>query len=320
MATIARNDPCPCGSGKKFKNCCLPKQSTNSGDHEPSALQEKAVLAYKSMSEKKWEDAICDFKECLQENPGSFEILQAIAGCYDGAEDYLMAAEFHEKSLANAYESKKPLILYRLGVSRACAGRIEKAYESFEQALALFQKSEEKEAVRKILSELSAIMAGDKTPQSFLIQAQLQRVFSDFEDEDYEQAAARLERISNFDPDNSSFFYILGVAYTFLKKEEAALNCFEKTVQLDPEYVTAYYNMGQIYLIVKRDFSLALNCFDRAIAYRENYIGAHHQKGIAYEMLGDMAKAIECWRRTLDLDPNNTQALENIERVQKSLG
>ncbi|MFQ5796612.1 MAG: SEC-C metal-binding domain-containing protein, partial [Candidatus Bipolaricaulia bacterium] len=22
---IGRNDPCPCGSGKKYKKCCLPK-------------------------------------------------------------------------------------------------------------------------------------------------------------------------------------------------------------------------------------------------------------------------------------------------------
>ena len=25
---IQRNDPCPCGSGKKFKNCCFGKKST----------------------------------------------------------------------------------------------------------------------------------------------------------------------------------------------------------------------------------------------------------------------------------------------------
>ena len=23
MQKIGRNDPCPCGSGKKYKNCCL---------------------------------------------------------------------------------------------------------------------------------------------------------------------------------------------------------------------------------------------------------------------------------------------------------
>jgi SEC-C motif len=26
MGKIGRNDPCPCGSGKKFKKCCLPLQ------------------------------------------------------------------------------------------------------------------------------------------------------------------------------------------------------------------------------------------------------------------------------------------------------
>ena len=27
---ISRNDPCPCGSGKKFKRCCLPKEQAAS--------------------------------------------------------------------------------------------------------------------------------------------------------------------------------------------------------------------------------------------------------------------------------------------------
>jgi uncharacterized protein YecA (UPF0149 family) len=25
--TVGRNDPCPCGSGKKYKNCCLGRSS-----------------------------------------------------------------------------------------------------------------------------------------------------------------------------------------------------------------------------------------------------------------------------------------------------
>ena len=27
---IGRNDPCPCGSGKKYKKCCLPKEQQRS--------------------------------------------------------------------------------------------------------------------------------------------------------------------------------------------------------------------------------------------------------------------------------------------------
>ena len=28
MSKIGRNDPCPCGSGKKYKKCCLNKEKT----------------------------------------------------------------------------------------------------------------------------------------------------------------------------------------------------------------------------------------------------------------------------------------------------
>lgn len=30
MSKIGRNDPCPCGSGKKYKKCCLPKEQQRS--------------------------------------------------------------------------------------------------------------------------------------------------------------------------------------------------------------------------------------------------------------------------------------------------
>ncbi len=29
-STVGRNDPCPCGSGKKYKQCCLAKGSSTS--------------------------------------------------------------------------------------------------------------------------------------------------------------------------------------------------------------------------------------------------------------------------------------------------
>jgi tetratricopeptide (TPR) repeat protein len=37
VATIGRNDPCPCKSGKKYKKCCLP------ADQARAALQRKAA-------------------------------------------------------------------------------------------------------------------------------------------------------------------------------------------------------------------------------------------------------------------------------------
>jgi len=147
---------------------------------------------------------------------------------------------------------------------------------------------------------------------------QLQRAFSELDAERYEEAAARLERLVSADPENAAIFYNLGVVYTYLKREDEALAHFEKSVDLNPDYAQAWYNMGQICLIRKRDFSRALHCFDRAAAIRPNYIGAQHQRGVVYELLGDANKAVECWEKTLELDPGNKLARDNIERVRAS--
>ena len=36
MAKIGRNAACPCGSGKKFKKCCMARQRTE--DHAPAPV------------------------------------------------------------------------------------------------------------------------------------------------------------------------------------------------------------------------------------------------------------------------------------------
>jgi tetratricopeptide (TPR) repeat protein len=41
MAKIGRNDPCPCGSGQKYKRCCLPRDAVA----ERAAADRAATLA-----------------------------------------------------------------------------------------------------------------------------------------------------------------------------------------------------------------------------------------------------------------------------------
>ena len=40
---IGRNDPCPCGSGKKYKKCCL-REGSGSGAAPPDPQQEREYL------------------------------------------------------------------------------------------------------------------------------------------------------------------------------------------------------------------------------------------------------------------------------------
>ena len=311
-----RNDRCPCGSGLKYKKCCLPKG--NDSRNDPEGTQGILAQAYKNMGDEKWAEAISLFKEALDISRDRHSVLEAIAACYDGIEDYLPASEYYEKALACCPSARRLGLYYRLGVSRACAGRWQKAEDAFLQYLDILEDSEQKALILQVLKNLALVKEGKKNPSFFRVQVQLQRAFTDMEADRHEYALARLKKIAEIDPENSAIFYNLGVVYTFLKNEDKALENFQRCIDFDPEYAPAYYNMGQIHLLRKRDFSQALHFFDLATAVRPNYIGAHHQRGTAYGLLGNPQKAIECWKKTLQLDPGNNQARENIERVRDS--
>ena len=56
--TVGRNDQCPCGSGKKYKNCCLGKNVTKPG--APRKITAKWINAPQApnLYEKTFGDAI----------------------------------------------------------------------------------------------------------------------------------------------------------------------------------------------------------------------------------------------------------------------
>lgn len=45
MGKIGRNEQCPCGSGKKFKHCCLPKEQTGVATPSPEAALKISLIS-----------------------------------------------------------------------------------------------------------------------------------------------------------------------------------------------------------------------------------------------------------------------------------
>jgi SEC-C motif len=50
MEKTGRNDPCPCGSGKKYKKCCLPKHEAQDRERafEQQAAREERAAAHRA--------------------------------------------------------------------------------------------------------------------------------------------------------------------------------------------------------------------------------------------------------------------------------
>ena len=158
------------------------------------------VQAFKSMSGENWEEAVVLFKQILDEVPDPHTILEAVGACYDGMENYLMAAEYYEKALAVCPPARRFDINYRLGVSRGCAGRIKKAIMAFEDCLAMAEDDVRRKPVAAILDMLKDVDQGKQKAEVFRVRVQLQRAFTDMEEERFESAAARLENLVSVDP------------------------------------------------------------------------------------------------------------------------
>jgi hypothetical protein len=53
MARIGRNDPCPCGSGKKFKKCCIDKQQAMAAASAPPSLNSEVAALQQAAAAKR---------------------------------------------------------------------------------------------------------------------------------------------------------------------------------------------------------------------------------------------------------------------------
>ena len=130
MNQASRNDPCPCGSGKKFKKCCLGKVAQNPAaqipraeSHDLNAINvepptESLVRAVSLHKAGKLEEAEAIYQSLLKINPGDSHALHYLGlialqkGRYPDAVDLISKAiqsnseipAFH-CNLGNAYRS-----------------------------------------------------------------------------------------------------------------------------------------------------------------------------------------------------------------------
>lgn len=79
---IGRNDPCPCGSGKKYKHCCLGKKAADA-----NLTTSKSKTSPKSEAPVINRLAIMRFEQKLQDNPEELEKIGKELEKYSGDRD-----------------------------------------------------------------------------------------------------------------------------------------------------------------------------------------------------------------------------------------
>lgn len=69
------------------------------------------------------------------------------------------------------------------------------------------------------------------------------------------------------------------------------------------------------WLLKQKEVDAAISIFEYMVESNPDSADAHDALGEACELTGDIDRAIECYRRALDLDPNCTHAAEALKKL-----
>jgi tetratricopeptide (TPR) repeat protein len=113
MANIGRNDPCPCGSGKKYKKCCEGKASTPArspgplsplappqGPFDEDNLDELSNGVLDLIDQQRFDEALTLCDRLRMEFPEAIDWLDRSAMVHEARGDFALACDFYRRALA----------------------------------------------------------------------------------------------------------------------------------------------------------------------------------------------------------------------------
>jgi hypothetical protein len=138
MAKVGRNDPCPCGSGKKFKRCCLERMEA---EERSARRQAESGRLAAERDEGPTIAAVLERARAALQESQAFEEVDGLAERVLGLID---AGQYDEaESTARQLESEypdEPLAIERLGQVHEARGSGDVAAEQYRRAVTLMDE------------------------------------------------------------------------------------------------------------------------------------------------------------------------------------
>lgn len=203
--------------------------------------------------------------------------------CYETAEKFEEAAGYYEQLAAVNYRGAK-------GAVRAAF--CYKQIKEYDKALAIINKARE-------------TYPSDKDLLTQLVNIRLDQG-------DDAGAKQALDDAISADPNNPALHYIIGTIYMNLKNNEEAEKSLRKSLELDPNYVNAQYQLGA------HLYNWALKLKDEA-----SFLGVN-EKAKEKELLDEadvkMLGAIEALEKYIEAEPNDKAVLDILYKAYHKQG
>lgn len=130
------------------------------------------------------------------------------------------------------------------------------------------------------------------------VEERIMSIFTDAErccnSKRYKDAVNILKKAVRIDENNALVWVKLGKAYRECDMQDEALECYNKAISIDPDFPTAYSNIGTIF-ILRGDYQAALEKFEKALSLMSTKDGDYPtvlaNYGVAVGNTGDKKQA-----------------------------
>lgn len=271
-----RNDPCSCGSGKKYKNCCLGKVTFKSSVTPPDKIEVLGSL-FNSGRYAELENMALSLLESYAES-GVVWKLYGLSLQMQG-KDALAAMQRTVQLLPNDAESH-----CNLAVVLRDRGHLDASVASYRRAL----------QIRPSFSE-----AHNNLGVALRAQGQL------------EAAVASYRKAVELKPGFYEALNNLGITLKELGRIDDAIASYREALKIKQDFAEVHNNLG-IALNELGQYDAALASFRRALELKPDLSLAHNSMGIALKELGQYDAALSSFRRALEHNPDWEMAQNNL--------
>lgn len=287
-ATPNRNDPCPCGSGKKYKRCCLGKLTAQSAAGKDVTHLVRSAFEHHQAGRLQQAEAL--YRQALQLAPNHPDALYLLAQLSHQAGNDAAAFELIQRAIR--VKPGDPFMHDNLGSLYRAQHRLGEAEASFRRAL-----------------ELKPDFAG----AHYNLGVTLQDLGRPLEAERSYRRALALK------PDHADAHYNLGIVLRDQGRLSEAAASYAQALKVDPDFADAHYNLGLVLQDAGR-MSEAGACYAQALKLNSQLAKAHNNLGIVLQDLGRASEAEASYRRALEIDPGYAEAHSNLGSVLRDLG
>jgi len=315
----ARNDPCPCGSGKKLKHCC--GQIGSAAPSAPAAQpQAEAITALEKsqlvgmIGAGRYAEMESKTRELIHRHPNSGFAWKALGVSLTMQhKDALQALQTATQLLPEDAEAHANLAVTLLEL-----GRLEDAVISYQRALQI--KPDYADAHINLGNALRSLGQLDEALASYRRALAIKPEYAEahrnlgnalLQAGRVDEAVVSYRRALAIKPDFADAHNDLGNALLALGRLDEAVASYRQTLDLKPDYAEVHNNLGNALRGLGLFDEAMANC-RRALQSKPDLAEAHNNLGNILLEVGQLDEALDSYRRALALKPEFADAHSNL--------